>query len=331
MALAPMSDVTDAAFRRIVAKYGKPDVMFTEFVSADGLFLADDKGRKKLLRAFLYTENERPIVAQFFSSKPEMIKKAASLAAEMGFDGININMGCPDRSVERQGAGAALMKNPPLAREIILAAIEGAKCGKKKIPVSVKTRIGYGKDELKTWLPVLLKTGLSAVTIHARTRKELSKVPARWETIKEAVEIRNGMGVETLILGNGDATDLPDAFRRVRESGADGVVIGRAIFGNPWLFADLPELRKRFKKDSKIESSEKEKVSIKKKLEVMLEHSRLFEKMMVGSKNFPVMKKHIKAYVSGWDGAKGLRTTLMKAENLSQVEREVKKRLAGRI
>ena len=177
----------------------------------------------------------------------------------------------------------------------------------------------------------MLKTGLSAVTIHARTRKELSKVPARWETIKEAVEIRNGMGVETLILGNGDVTDLPDAFRRARESGADGVVIGRAIFGNPWLFADLPELRKRFKKDSKIESSEKEKVSIKKKLEVMLEHSRLFEKMMVGSKNFPVMKKHIKAYVSGWDGAKGLRTTLMKAENLSQVEMEVKKRLAGRI
>src|ERR1700733_1071337 len=192
MVLAPLADVTDPAFRRIIAKYGKPNVMWTEFVSADGLFLG---GYESLVKDLAYTESERPIVAQFFTSKPEMMRKAAELACDLGFDGIDINMGCPDKSVEKQGAGAAAIKNPKLAQEIILAAMEGARESSKKtaknLPVSVKTRIGYNKNELETWLPALLQTHPAVITLHARTRKEMSNVPAQWDKIKRAVEIRD--------------------------------------------------------------------------------------------------------------------------------------------
>ena len=211
LCLAPMADVTDAAFRFIIAKHSKITphkkkprgtldtyVTYTEFVSADGLVRAPEAGRKKLLKDLEYSEIERPIVAQFFTNKPEMMEKAAALAVELGFDGIDINMGCPDKSIEKQGAGAALMKNPKLAREIIIAAKRGWDDGMRQKgnasntaisgagrPVSVKTRLGYNKDELETWLPELLAENPAAIIIHARTRKEMSKVPARWERIKK--------------------------------------------------------------------------------------------------------------------------------------------------
>ena len=189
LCLAPMADVTDAAFRYIIAKYSKQItphqksqgaplayVTYTEFTSADGLILAPEIGKKKLLKNLEYSEIERPIVAQFFSSKPEMIERAAALALELNFDGVDINMGCPDRSVEKQRAGAALIKNPKLARELIIAAKKGA----PSLPVSIKTRLGYNTDELETWLPALLAENPALITIHARTRKEMSKVKARW-------------------------------------------------------------------------------------------------------------------------------------------------------
>jgi len=299
-ALAPMADVTDAAFRRVIAKYGKPDVMWTEFVSADGLALAPEEGRKKLLLDLVYTEAERPIVAQFFTSTPENMKKAAELARELGFDGVDINMGCPDRSVEKQGAGAALMKNPKRAREVLRAAQEGA----GNLPVSVKTRIGWNSPELETWLRELLKENPAVVTVHARTRKEMSKVPARWEFVKRAVEIRDEMGSSALILGNGDVKDLAEAKNRVEETGADGVMIGRGIFGNPWLFSSyIP--------------------GVEEKLRVLIEHTKLFEELLGHTKNFAIMKKHFKAYVNGFDGAAELRGKLMEAENSVQMETEI--------
>jgi nifR3 family TIM-barrel protein len=302
--LAPMADVTDVAFRRIIAKYGKPDVMWTEFVSADGLC---SPGRKILLHDLGFTNAERPIVAQLFSSNPDKMREAAKLVAELGFDGLDINMGCPDRGIEKQGAGAAMIKNPKRAREVIRAAKEGVILGGKDIPVSVKTRIGYTKNELSTWLPEILTEGVSAVTIHARTRKEMSLVPARWEHVAEAVEIRNQLSPDTLILGNGDAKDLNDAKQKAKESGADGVMLGRAIFGNPWLF------------DTKQKS-----VSVEQKLKVLIEHTKLYEKLLGGIKNFAVMKKHYKAYVNGFDGAKELRVKLMETENAKQVEAIIK-------
>lgn len=309
--LAPLADVTDPAFRRIIAKYSKPAgpaVFYTEFVSADGLALAPEEGRKKLLADLQYSESERPIVAQFFTSRPEMMEKAAALARELGFDGVDINMGCPDKSIEKQKAGAAMIKDPKLAQEIIAAAKQGA----QGLPVSVKTRIGYNKDELEEWIPKLLETKLDALAIHARTRKEMSLVPARWDRVKRAVEIRNecqdNILTKTLIIGNGDAVSMVDARTKVEMSGADGVMLGRAIFGTPWLFAETaPALPER--------------------LRIMVEHTKLFEELLP-HKSFAIMKKHYKAYAHGFDGAAELRAELMSAPNAEEVAKVVEKFLS---
>jgi nifR3 family TIM-barrel protein len=301
LALAPMEDVTDAAFRRIIAQKGKPDVTFCEFTSADGLVLADEKGQNKLRRKLLFSEIERPVVAQFFTAIPEHMEQAACIAAEMGFDGVDINMGCPDRAVEKSQCGAAMIKNPPLAREIIRAAKRGA----GKIPVSVKTRLGYNEDQLEEWLPELLAEDPAAITIHARTRKEMSAVPARWERIARAVEIRDRergrTSLKTLILGNGDVVDCADARAKCEATGADGAMLGRAIFGNPWLFSDRTD-----------------EPSAQERIEALGEHITLFEQLMGDVRSFAVMKKHFKAYISGWDNAKDLRVRLMEAETAEE-------------
>ncbi len=298
--LAPMANVTDAAFRRIIAKYGKPDIMWTEFVSCDGL---NSPGKEAVMIDLAYSESERPIVAQIFGSKPENFYKTALLIQELGFDGIDINMGCPDRNVEKQGSGAAMIRNPKLAQECIRATQKGA----GNLPVSVKTRTGYHKNELNEWLPALLETQLAAITIHARTRKEMSSVPAHWEEIARAVELRDrydNSPTKTLILGNGDVKDMADAEKKVEQTGADGIMIGRGIFGNPWLFA------------RKFPSTEE-------KLKVMVEHTYLFKELLGDKKSFDIMKKHYKAYVNGFAGAKELRIKLMAAKNPGEVEQIV--------
>ncbi len=296
--LAPMADVTDAAFRQIIAKYGKPDVFWTEFVSVDGLCSV---GKEKLLIDLKYSENERPIVAQIFGNDPEHFEKTARMLVEMGFDGIDINMGCPVKKILNQNSCSALIRTPELAKEIILATKRGA----GDIPVSVKTRIGFSKVEIDTWIPAILETEPAALTVHLRTVKEMSLVPAHWELMKKIVDIRDKMGKETLILGNGDVMSLKDGRKKAEETGCDGVMLGRAIFGNPWLFAEkIP--------------------TIQEKLDVMIEHTKLFEKMLGTHKNFAIMKKHYKAYVNGFDGAKELRVRLMDAENAGEVERMVR-------
>jgi nifR3 family TIM-barrel protein len=295
LVLAPMADVTDPAFRQIVAKYGKPDALWTEFVSADGLFLG---GYRTLIRDLAFTQSERPIVAQFYTSRPDMMRKAASLARDLEFDGVDINMGCPDKHVARHGAGAGLLRDPARAQQII----EAAKQGAGHLPVSVKMRTGWDDNELETLLPALLEAGPALITIHARTRKELSLVPARWEHIKRAVEIRDDLGSDALIFGNGDVSSLADARRKAGQTGCDGVMIGRAIFGNPWLFAKHPV-----------------HILPRDKLDAMVEHTKLFEQLLP-HKNLAIMKKHFKAYVAGWDGAKELRIKLMAARNASEVE-----------
>ena len=315
--LAPMADVTDAAFRRMIAKYsaheradgtvGGPDVMWTEFVSADGLIRATSEGKIKLMADLIFTEEERPIVAQLFSATPEHMEASAKLCAELGFDGIDINMGCPDRSIERQGCGAAMIKSPDSARTIIRAAKRGVDSAHKNVPVSVKTRVGYNTDELETWLPELLKENPAVITVHARTRKEMSLVPARWERVKRAVEIRNEQGSDTLIFGNGDVTSVLDAQKKCMETGADGAMLGRAIFGNPWLFHPTDDLSN---------------VSLQERFRVMLEHTRLFEELLP-FKNFAIMKKHYKAYVNGFPGAHELRTTLMSAKTSTEIDEVV--------
>jgi len=293
-ALAPLDDVTDAAFRRLIARYGKPDVMCTEFTSADGLIFAGDSGQAKLRAKLLFSDSERPIVAQLFTSSPERMKKAAEHVAELGFDGIDINMGCPDRAVEKSGCGAALIKNPKLARELIRAAQEAG------LPISVKTRIGYLLDELDTWLPELLAENLSAVTIHARTRKEMSDVPARWDTVARAIEIRDKMKSKVFIIGNGDVKDIFEAREKARVSGCDGVMLGRAILGNPFLFSNSQEFKNR--KEAK--------------LKALSEHLVLFEELLAETANYATMKKHFASYIKGWSGAKELRMKLMETNRV---------------
>lgn len=296
--LAPMADVTDAPFRRIITKYGKPDVFWTEFTSADGLV---SKGREILKNNLIFSRKEKPIVAQLFSSNPIKMREGAMYVASLGFDGIDINMGCPDKSIEKQGCGSAMIKNPEKAREIIQAVKNGIKDAKKNIPVSVKTRIGYSKNQIEEWIPFLLSQDIAVLTIHARTRKDMSLVPANWDYVKRAVEIRNKMKVKTKIIGNGDVVDIKDGKRLALETGCDGIMIGRAIFGNPWLFAGIIP-------------------TVKQKLKVMVEHAKLFERVLGGHKNFAVMKKHFKAYVNGFDGAKELRVKLMETKSSKEVE-----------
>jgi len=168
----------------------------------------------------------------------------------------------------------------------------------------LKTRLGYNKDELETWLPELLKEEPAVITIHARTRKEMSEVPARWERVKRAVEIRNELKSKTLIFGNGDVIDLADARKKANETGCDGVMLGRAIFGNPWLFSERNVIREE-------------------RLKVLIEHTKLFEELFNGVKNFSVMKKHFKAYICGFDKAKELRVKLMECDTAKAVENEI--------
>lgn len=290
-----MADVTDQAFRRMFAKYGKPDVTWTEFVSADGLC---SPGREHLLVDLGYTEAERPIIAQLFTSHPEKMYEAAKLARELGFDGVDINMGCPDKSIERQGAGAAMIKNPEVAYAVIAAAKKGFEG-----PVSVKTRVGYNTVDM-SWTEGLLKQDLAALKIHARTRKEMSDVPARWEHVAETVALRNKISPHTKIIGNGDVMSREDAYQKIKESGADGAMVGRGIFGNPWFFSGHTP-------------------TIEEKLKVLVEHTKLFAELLGEKKKFAIMRKHYKAYVQGFDHAKDLRIKLMETNSAEEVEKLV--------
>ena len=297
--MAPMEDVTDAAFRQMFARYGKPHVTYTEFTSADGLVLAPEAGRRKLLKKLQYAENERPIVAQLFSAVPERMEAAAKLVETLGFDGIDINMGCPDKAIEKQGCGAALIKNPALAKELMRAARRGA----PNLPLSVKTRIGHGTDQLEEWMGELLSEEPAALTLHLRTRKEMSDVPAHWERMHDAVKLRDSIGSKTLIVGNGDLKSIADARNKALESGCDGAMLGRAIFGNPWLFAGAAELADR-------KPSER--------IAALAEHLRLFDEFLTDTTHYAVMKKHFKAYINGWDDAKDLRARLMETDNVEE-------------
>ena len=296
MGLAPLSGVTDCAFREIIAHCSLPDFLYTEFTSADGL---NSKGQERLLLDLMFTKKQSPIIAQLFGAKPDNMLKAAQLCADLGFNGIDINMGCPDKNVEKQGAGAALIKNPSLAQELISACKEGAKA----LPISVKTRIGYDKDELEDWIPRLLAAKPVSITIHARTRRQLSLVPADWGKIKKAVLIAKGSGIP--ILGNGDVLSLAQGQKLCKETGAQGALYGRAIFGNPWFFSN---------------SVSKKNLSFATRLKTMLKHTQLFDHFFKRKKNFAIMRKHFSSYVKEFPLASSLREKLMETLCLQDVQ-----------
>ena len=340
LAVAPMADVTDAAFRRLIAKYSNWDerkncVMWTEFVAADGLMRATPEGREKLMADLIFTDEERPIVAQLFTSNEEHMEQAARLCAELGFDGIDINMGCPDRTIEKQGCGSAMIKTPDVAGRIIQAAKRGA----GDLPVSVKTRIGYNEDEIDTWIPALLKEQPAALTVHLRTRKQMSKVPAQWEKLAQVVALRDELSPETLVLGNGDVLSCEDAGAKGAAAGADGDIVGRPLFRNPWFFNPEKRLPTRLtalpthgvNRETIITEDTSDDsvayVTLEERLKVLVEHTELFVELLP-FKNFNVMKKHYKAYVNGFPGAAELRKELMEQNSPEAVKEVIEKFLA---
>lgn len=304
--MAPMADVTDPAFRRLVAACGAPDIFWTEFVSADGLYYTREvkklpDAENPLMRDLQFSASERPIIAQIFSSKPHMIEYTVKLVAQLGFDGVDLNMGCPDRSIERQGCGSAMIKTPALAKELIAVAKAAS-----ALPVSVKTRVGYSKESLDEWLPTLLEAAPVAVTLHLRTRNQMSLVPANWDFMKKAVEIRARTASDVLLIGNGDIQDLTDAKQKVAESGCDGAMIGRGMFGNPWVFAGRAQ----------------EGTPLPEKLSALVRLAEDFEQLRP-QKNFAILKKHVKAFVTGFEGAAELRANIMRAETAKDMRRVI--------
>lgn len=298
LALAPMDDVTDTTFRQVVASVGKPDVFFTEFVSVEGLC---SRGEERLKPKLQFTKGERPLVAQIWGTKPENFFKTAQMISEMGFDGVDINMGCPDKKVVKVGGGGSTIKDSALAAEIITATKEGA----KGLPVSVKTRIGFREIVTEEWIGFLLKQNLEALTVHGRTVAELSLVPAHWDEIGKAVHLRNELGVKTKIIGNGDVKSYQEAYEKYERYGVDGIMIGRGIFENLWIFNPKTDIAQ---------------ITPEQRIKVLLEHARLFESIWGKSKNFNILKKFFKAYIRDFEGASELRSQLMVTRNAKEVE-----------
>lgn len=332
--LSPMDGVTDAAMRKIVSKYGDPSVIFTEFVSAEGI----KAGAVKLLSELIYSEEERPVVAQLFGTDTEAFYISTMVVCALGFDGVDINMGCPSKSVAGRGGGAGLIKKPELAREIVEVVKKGIedwvgdvelkdiglseemvkeveKMKKEKglkkrveIPVSVKTRIGYeSKEEVEEWMKTVVGFGVAAVSLHGRTFRQMYRGEADWEVIGKMSKFFKDK--ETLFLGNGDVKRREDVDEKVKKYGVDGVLIGRAAMGNPFVFKEGSE-----------------KLEYKKRLKIAIEHARVYEEIF-GKDWFLPMRKHLAWYAKGFEGVGELRSKLVRTESADEVEKLIKEYL----
>lgn len=296
---APMEDVTDTVFRQIIIKCGGPDVFFTEFTNVEGMC---SRGRDRVGKRLIFTEAERPIVAQIWGMDPAKFLETAKLIKKMGFDGIDINMGCPEKAVVKKGACAALINNQPLAKEIIQATREGA----GGLPISIKTRIGIKNIETEEWAGFLLGLNLDALIIHGRTVAEMSDVPCHWDEIGKAVELRRKMKKKTLIIGNGDVKSLEDATEKYEKYKVDGVMIGRGIFNNLWIYN---------------KNVNPANISHQEKLKLLIEHITLFDKTWGRNKNFSIMKKFYKIYISDMPDSGNVRAELMKFKTVTDTLR----------
>lgn len=296
---APMEDVTDTVFRQMLLTFGKPDVFFTEFTSVDGLL---SRGTDIVGQRLQFSPKEHPIVAQVWGNVPENFTKAAKKIAGMGFDGIDINMGCPQKNVMAHGCGGKLIENHELVEEIVSATKKGA----PSLPLSIKTRIGIKTIATREWISFLLTLPVDALIIHARTVQELSKVPAHWDEIGKAVKIRNQQKSKTLIIGNGDVASYTEAMEKIKQYGVDGVMIGRGMFTNPWIF------------NPKINLSN---ISLLERLHLLQEHILLYKKIWGGKKSFLPLRKLYKMYIHDVEGAKRIRTELITKQTLEDTLR----------
>lgn len=352
IALAPMDGVTDAPCRTMHGLYGRPDIVLTEFTNVEGLW----RGSDRIFRDFLYTPAERPVVAQIFGCRPEYFYKAAHVVCELGFDGVDINMGCPARTVANKGGGAALIRVPHIAKEIIRATQQGvrdwangqtledldmdparierirqmnedrvgiwgdsAKIERRLIPVSVKTRLGYDSIVITDWVQELLELEPANISIHGRTLAQHYKGEANWDAIAAAAEIVRK--TDTLILGNGDIHTLCQAGERILQTGVHGVLIGRASFGNPWLFQKKDELKKLLNAGRKPTPENLSEVmpTREERLLMALEHARVHAKLK-GEDHFVELRKHMGWYLGHFPGAKRVRSELVRINSLADVE-----------
>ena len=345
--LAPMDGVTDASFRHITAKHGAPDVTLTEFVNIQSALYSPHT----LLKDFTYSEIERPVVAQIYGKTPELFYKVAHIVCELGFDGLDINMGCPAKKVAASGCGAALIRAPDLAREIIRAARQGIKDWhdgqtlkdvgfdnemieqlgganddrnglsadpeRRLIPVSVKTRLGYDRIVIEDWLGTLLTEKPAAISLHGRTLEQGYKGEANWSAIARAVGVAAGTG--TLILGNGDVRDLREVVERVRQTGVDGVLIGRGAQGDPWMFRAKDAVKQALREGRQV-SPDTTPVDMEERFRVVVEHSEHFERFC-GRSRFVAMRKHLTWYCRNFRGAAEMRARMTRANSAEDVRR----------
>ncbi len=331
LALAPMEDVTDTSFRKLILEIARPDVLFTEFTSSEGV---QSEGKQRVIHRLKFDKKkERPIVAQIWGVTPEDYYHTAQMILEMNFDGIDINMGCPVKKIVKQGACSALIKNPNLAKEITLAVKEGVK---DKIPVSIKTRIGFNKIQTEEWIGFLLQECKpEVITIHGRTAKEMSKTSNNWEEIFKTVKLREvlqkDLTKKTLILGNGDIRSYQEAQKKIEENHLDGVMIGRGVFYNLWIF----DPKSRIDKNGSLWLGEKlitkeDRINLlRRHIEIWISDWSLktFDSNLSKDpntnrryiKNFAILKRFFKIYISGFSGAGDLRSQLMQTNNHLQV------------
>jgi len=295
--LAPMEAVTDVVFRHVVAGAAKPDVFFTEFTNASSY--CSPAGIHSTRGRLTFTPDEQPMVAQIWGNKPEQFAQMSLGLKEMGFSGIDINMGCPDKSVVKGGAGSALIRTPELAAELIAAAKESG------LPVSVKTRLGYSStEEWKDWLTHILKQDVVNLSIHLRTRKEMSKVDAHFELIPEIKKLRDEIAPQTLLTINGDIKNRQHGLELIEKYGIDGIMIGRGIFHNPFAFEKEPK-----------EHTREELIGL------LNTHLDLFDKYSteLEPRKFEPLKRFFKIYIRDFPGASELREQLMHTKNTDEV------------
>lgn len=335
-----MDGMTDAVFRLIAARHGRPDVSFTEFTAVERIV----RGHDPDLFDLRYDESERPVVAQVFGADPEAFYRVAHAVCELGFDGMDINMGCPSKTIAGRGAGAGLIQTPDLARTIIRRTRDGirdwaagqtlAQAGlpeaviasvsrkrmaspgapRREIPVSVKTRLGYHTVVIEDWIRHLLSESPAAVSIHGRTLRQQYRGEADWDAIARAAEIARGSG--TLILGNGDLKSAADAVRRLRETHVNGVLLGRVTIGFPWIFRAAEGIRAAVRNGSA--SPNEPSVNVAEKLAVALEHADLYERMN-GRRSYRSIRKFLSAYCRGFSNAAGVRRRLVQCESYAEV------------
>ncbi|MFZ2126356.1 MAG: tRNA-dihydrouridine synthase [Candidatus Microsaccharimonas sp.] len=295
--LAPMEAVTDVVFRHVVAKAAAPDVYFTEFTNTDSY--VSPKGQHSTKSRLAYTDDEQPIVAHIWGKTPEHFRQMAHGMKEKGFVGIDINTGCPAKDVVKNGAGSGLIRTPELMAEIIAATKEAG------LPVSIKARLGDVRpEEFKEWLAFLLKQDIANLTIHLRTRKEMSKVPAHYELISEIKKLRDDIAPQTLLTINGDIRDRTHGLELVEKYGVDGVMIARGVFTNPYAFEHEPK-----------EHSREELIDL---LKLQLD---LYDKYVeeFGPKPFDTLKRFFKIYIRDFEGAAELRDILMHTKSTDEV------------